>query len=44
MPVGIVSANVGIVIRSPNGTPTAVAETVTIAPARKQNRTPLKRL
>jgi hypothetical protein len=45
MPVGIVDWNVGISI-VPGGKkgPTAVAETVIIAPAKKQNNRPLARL
>ena len=44
-PVGIVDSNVGIfTVPSGKNCPTAVAETVIMAPARKQNSRPLARL
>ena len=42
-PVGKVVANVGIAMVGANGA-TAVAETVIMEPARKQNRIPLAKL
>ncbi|NDV16343.1 hypothetical protein GO009_09935 [Muricauda sp. TY007] len=42
IPLGMVSVSFGISISK--GIPTAVAETVIIAPARKQNRIPLAKL